>query len=339
MTGALGRVVAAACGVWLARLLAVLVTAGAAPFVAAQPFPSKPVNIIVPYTAGGVVDLIARTLGQQITESTGQPVIVVNRPGGNAIIGMQACAKAPPDGYTVCLTIGDSIVYNPLLYASLPYDAEADFAPVTLIAWSNSMLVANANAPVGSFKEMVAYAKSNPGALNFGTWGPASTPDLYLQWIRRQLGIDIAAIPYKGAGQANPALFAGEIDITLYGIGNALPHLKAGKLKPLAVMGNRRSPLLPDVPSLGEEGADPGLSIYFCAFAPAKTPKAIVDRLNAEIVKAIRTPRAQAMFEQYTLRVEGNAPEDFAKFLVEDRANAARVFNALGIRPGAEPPP
>ena len=319
-------------------LLSVVLVIGlaAVPFAGAQPFPSKPITVIVPYPAGGVVDLIARTLGQQITEAIGQPVLVVNRPGANSIIGMTACAKAPADGYTLCMTIGDSLTYNPLLYADLPY-AAADFAPVTILAWSTSMLVANANAPVGSFKEMVDYAKAKPGALNFGTWGPASTPDIYLRWIKRQLGIDITAIPYKGAGQANPALFAGEIDITLYGIGNALPHLKAGKLKPLAVMGTQRSPLLPDVPSLGEEGADPGLAIYFCLFAPAKTPKPIVERLNAEFVKALHTPRAQAMLDQYTLRIEGNSPDDFARFMAEERVNATRVFNALGIRPGAVP--
>jgi tripartite-type tricarboxylate transporter receptor subunit TctC len=318
------------------RGLVLMAGLAAVPWAGAQPFPSKPITIIVPYPAGGVVDLFARTLGPHITEVTGQPVIVVNRAGANSIIGMTACARAPADGYTACMTIGDSLTYNPLLYADLPYTA-ADFAPVTILAWSTSMLVANANAPVGSFKEMVAYAKAKPGALNFGTWGPASTPDIYLRWIKRQFGIDITAIPYKGAGQANPALFAGEIDITLYGVGNALPHLKAGKLKPLAVMGTQRSSLLPDVPSLGEEGADPGLAIYFCLFAPAKTPKPIIDRLNAEFVKALHTPKAQAMLEQYTLRTEGNSSDDFARFMAEERVNATRVFNVLGIRPGAAP--
>ena len=338
MRAVLRRIVPGAFGLSHLRAMLLIAGIGLLTSALAQTFPAKPITVIVPYTAGGVVDIIARTLGQQITESTGQPVVVVNRPGAGSIIGMQACANAAPDGYTVCMTIGDSVVSNPLLYANLPYDAENGFAPITLIAWSNSMLVASEKAPVSSFKDMIAYAKAKPGALNFGTWGPASAPDVYLQWIKRQLAVDITAIPYKGAGQANPALFAGDIDVTLYGIGNAMPHLKSGKLKPLAVMGTRRSPLLPDVPSLGEEGADPGLSIYFCAFAPARTPKPIVDRLHAEFVKAMRTARGQALFEQYTLRPEGNAPEDFARFLVEDRANATRVFRALGIKPSAEPP-
>ena len=305
---------------------------------AAQTFPSKPITVIVPYPAGGVVDILARTLGQEVSESTGQPFVVVNRPGAGSIIGMQACSSAPPDGYTICMTIGDSVVSNPLVYANLPYDAENGFAPVTLIAWSTSMLVASEKAPISSFKDMIAYAKLHPGALNFATWGPASAPDIYLRWIKRQLGVDIAAIPYKGAGQANPALFASEVDATLFGVGNALPYLKAGKLKPLAVMGTKRSPLLPDVPSLGEEDVDPGLAIYFCAFAPARTPMPIVDRLQQEFVKAMRTPRGQQLFEKYTLRPEGYTPEEFAKFLVDDRANNKRVYTALGIKPSSEPP-
>jgi tripartite-type tricarboxylate transporter receptor subunit TctC len=322
----------------LRALAAMLTMLGCTLTAFAQSYPAKSITAIVPYPAGGVVDIIARTLGQEIAESTGQPFVVVNKAGANSIIGMQACAAAAADGYTICLTIGDSVVSNPLLYANLPYDAENGFAPVTLIAWSTSMLVASEKAPIGSFKELVAYSKAHPGGINFGTWGPASAPDLYLRWIRRQLGIDITAIPYKGAGQANPALFASEIDATLFGVGNALPYLKAGKLKPLAVMGTKRSPLLPDVPSLGEEGVDPGLSIYFCAFAPAKTPRPVIERLQQEFVKAMRTPRGQQLFEKYTLRPEGYTPDEFARFLVEDRANTQRVFTALGIKPSTEPP-
>jgi tripartite-type tricarboxylate transporter receptor subunit TctC len=303
----------------------------------ADDFPSRPITIIVPYSAGGVVDAIARTLGQQVTESTGQPVVVMDRAGANAIIGMQACARAPADGYTICLTIGDSIVYNPLLYANLPYDPVNDFAPVTLLGWSNSMLVAGPKAPIGSWKELVAASRAKPNSLNFGTWGPASTPDIYLQWIKHATGLEMQAVPYKGAGQANPALLAGEIDLTLYGVGNAMPHIKAGTLKPLVILGNKRTPLLPDLPTLAEEGADPGLAIYFCIFAPAKTPKPIVDKLNAEFVKALRTPRGKAMVEQFNLGAEGNSPEEFGRFLEQDRASARRVFTALGIRPSAAP--
>lgn len=317
---------------------AALLTACIAASVSAQAFPVKPIRIIVPYGAGGVTDQLARVLGASIAESTGQQVVSEPRPGASSIIGMSTCAKAPADGYTVCLTVADSLTYNPLLFADLPYDAARDFAPVTVLGWSSMLVVANANAPVNSFKEMVAYSKANPGKLNWGTWGPASTPDIYLRWIERMAGAQITAIPYSSAAQANPALFAGQIDLTIAGIGYALPFIKSGKLKVLAVMGNQRSTFFPDVPTLTEEGADPGLTVYFCIFAPAKTPPQIIERLNAEFAKAIRTPRVQDFFRTYTLRAEGNSAAEFAEFLKTDRSIATKVFSALGIRPGAAPP-
>ncbi len=317
--------------------IALLMLAAAQP-AGAQSFPVKPIRIIVPYGAGGVTDLLARVLGASIAESTGQQVTVEPRPGGSSIIGMSACAKAAPDGYTVCLTVPDSLTNNPLLFADLPYDAVRDFAPVTVLGWSSMLVVANANAPISTFKEMVAYSKSNPGKLNWGTWGPASTPDIYLRWIERQAGAQITTIPYSSAAQANPALFAGQIDLTVTGIGFALPFVKSGKIKVLAVMGKERSSYFPDVPTLAEEGADPGLTVYFCIFAPAKTPPAIIERLNAEFAKAIRTPKVQDFYRTYTLRPEGNSAAEFAEFLKTDRAIVGKVFSALGIKPGAAPP-
>ncbi len=234
--------------------------------------------------------------------------------------------------------MADSLTYNPLLFTDLPYDPAHDFAPVTILGWSTMLVVANAKAPVSSFKDLVSYSKANPGKLNWATWGPASTPDLYLRWIERQTGIHITAVPYTSAAQGNPALFAGQVDLTITGVGYALPHVKAGKLKPLAVVARERSSFFPDVPTLAEEGADPGLTVYFCMFAPAKTPAPIIERLNAEFAKALRTPRVQEFFRSYTLKPEGNSAAEFAEFLKSDRAAAARVFQTLGIRPGAAPP-
>jgi len=319
------------------RLTILLTSACCIQGASAQTYPSKPLRIIVPFVTGGAVDGSARALGSQIAESIGQPVVVENRPGGSSIIGMQACAKAPPDGYTVCLTTADSLSYNPYLFKNLPYDADKDFVPVINLARSNSMLLAKGNAPFISFKEMIAYAKSKPGVLNWGTWGRASIPDVYLQWTKHQTGVDIAAVPYKGSGQAVPAVLAGEVDVTFMSIGAVLPSIKAGKLKPIAVVGNRRSPLLADVPSLAEEGADPGLRSYFGLFAPGGTPKPIVDRLNAEFAKAIQTPRVQEFFRTLTLDVVGGSADEFAQFLKEERINAGRVFKAIGVRPGDAP--
>ena len=176
----------------------------ALPVMAAQTYPNGPVHIIVPYSAGGLADALARTAGAKVSEALGVPVVVEDRPGASSIIGMEACANAKSDGQTLCLTVADSLSYNPQLFARLPYDPDKSFASVVRLAWTNNLLVANAKTPFNNYKEMIAYAKANPGKLNWGTWGPATLPDLYLRWIASRAGVDITAIPYGGAGKANP---------------------------------------------------------------------------------------------------------------------------------------
>ena len=180
-------------------LLALPVIAGLfARQAVAQTYPNSLIRIIVPYAAGGVTDSLARITGAQVAEAVGQPVIIENRPGASSMLGMQACANAKPDGYTICVTVADSLSYNPQLFASLPYDPEQSFAPVMRLALTNNLLVANSKTPFNSYKEMTAYAKANPGKLNWATWGPATLPDLYLRWVSSQAGVKIQAIPYKG---------------------------------------------------------------------------------------------------------------------------------------------
>ena len=303
----------------------------------AQPFPAKPIHVVVPFAAGGLVELLARTLGATVQESVGQPFIVETRPGGSSIIGMLACAKAAPDGYTMCFTVADSLSLNPALFSDLPYNPDTDFAAVINLGWSNNLLVANAKVPYNNYKEMIAYAKTKPGAINWATWGPASLPDLYLQWVKRQAGVDIAAIPYKGAGAGNPAVISGEADVTYMGFGVATPQIKAGKIKPIVTIGDRRTSFMPDLPTLAEEGGDPGLRGYFGAFAPGKTPKPLLDRLNAELAKAIRAPRMQDFYRTYTLEPVDNTPEQFSAFVKSDREAAGKMFRSIGIKPSAAP--
>ena len=303
----------------------------------AQTFPIKPIRIIVPWAVGGVYDVSARMFGQQISNSINQQIIVENRPGGSTIIGMRACAQAAPDGYTLCLTNGDSLSLNPHLFTNLSYDPDKDFVPIIHLLRAYSLLLANARVPFNSIKELIALAKMKPGVVNWGTWGAGSTPDIYLQWLKHQTGIDITAVPYKGAGQAAPALLTGEVDITLTGIGAMLPHIRAGKLKAIVVTGNQRSPVLADVPSLAEEGVDPGLRSWMGVFAPAGTSKSIIDRLNAEFSKALQTTHAQEFLRVQTLTAVGGSAAEFADFLKKDRANAGRVFKALGVRPSDAP--
>ena len=302
----------------------------------AQPA-GKPMRIIVPYAAGGVTDAVARTMAARLSESMGRPVLVENRPGGSTMIGMQACAKADPDGLTTCLTVADSLSYNPALFTNLPYDAEKDFAPVINLGFANNLLVANAATPFNSYKEMIAYAKAHPGVLNWATWGTATIPDVYARWVTHQAGVNIVPIPYKGSAGTIPAVLSGEAQITFMGFGSALPHIKAGKLKALVTIGNQRSSLMPDLPTLAEEGGDPGLVTYFGVFAPAATPKAVLDRLNSEFAKAIRAPQSVEFYKNYTLDAVPNSVEQFAAFARSDRENAGKVFRSIGIKPTAAP--
>ena len=304
----------------------------------AQSYPNGLIRIIVPYAAGGVTDSLARITGAQVAEAVGQPVIIENRPGASSMLGMQACANAKPDGYTICVTVADSLSYNPQLFASLPYDPEQSFAPVMRLALTNNLLVANAKTPFNSYKEMTAYAKANPGKLNWATWGPATLPDLYLRWVSSQAGVKIQAIPYKGgAAQANPAVYSGEADITYMGFGTAAPQIAAGAIKPLVAVGAKRSVFMPELPSLGEEGGDPGLQGYFGLFAPSGTPQPILQRLNAEFTKALSTPQAQAFYKNSTLVAQANTPDEFAAFAKADREAAAKVFRSMGITPQSVP--
>jgi tripartite-type tricarboxylate transporter receptor subunit TctC len=304
----------------------------AAATAAAQTFPAKPVHIILPFAAGGLLDGSVRAVAQQMSQSMAQPVIVENRPGGSTFIGMQACAKAPPDGYTVCITTPDSLSYNPYLFTRVPYDPENDFAPVTNLVFTNNLIVAHASAPFNTFKEMIAYAKANPGKVTWGTWGIGSIPHVYLEAINREFGVDILQVPYKGAGQAYPAILAGEVHATYGGLGFSIPHIKAGKLKPLATTPDP-SPLVPGVPTMKELGAEPGLPSYFGVFAPARTPGPVLEKLSAEFAKALRTPKLQEFLQTQTLQPVGNTPAEFAAFVKADRANAARVFKSMGLKP------
>jgi len=315
-----------------------LVALALAPALHAQSYPVKPVHVIVPYPAGGVVDALVRSVGQPLAESLAQAVIVDNRPGANTMIALEACAKAAPDGHTLCASSSDGMSFNPQLYAKLPYDAERDFAPITQLVWVSGVIVAGAGAPYDSVRDMIAFAKAHPGKINFASFGIGSTPHFFVEWFRKTGGADIVHVPYKGSAQIIPALISGEADVTFIAMGIVLPQIRSGKLKALAVTQPRRSPYLPEVSTLAEQGSDPQLQNWFGVFAPARTPRPVVDRLNAEFVKALRNPR----FEEQFLKVQafdavGNSPAEFADFLKSDRANAKQVIARTGIR--VEDPP
>jgi tripartite-type tricarboxylate transporter receptor subunit TctC len=297
-----------------------------------QAYPSRPVHLIVPYPAGGVVDGLMRGIAQPVSETLGQPVVVENRPGANTIIALEACAKAAPDGYTICSSSSDGMSFNPWLYPKLPYDPERDFAPITQLVWVNGVIVAGAKVPYDTVAGMVGYARANPGKVNFASFGNGSTPHFFLEWFRKQGNADIVHVPYKGSAQIIPALLSGEADATFIAMGIVLPMIASGRMKALAVTGAQRSPYLPEVSTLAEQKLDPKIQNWFGVFAPAGTPTIVVERLNAELVRALGAPKFREFLRAQAFDAVGSNPREFAQFLRADRANARAVIARTGIR-------
>ena len=298
----------------------------------AQAYPSRPIRVLVPYPPGGVFDAILRPLAQQLGDALGQTVILDNRPGGNTVIAMDACAKAPADGYTICATSNDSMSVIPHLYKKLPYDSDYSFAPVSNLLFIDEVIVASPGAPFNSFREMISYAKANPGALNFGSFGTGSSAHLMLEWIKIQAGANITHVPYKGGGPVVTATLAGEVQLTYMGTGALLPHIKAGRVKAIAVTQTKRSSFLPDVPTMGEQGMEFQLKPWIGIVVPAATPKAVISKLSTEMAKIIANPKFR---EEFLIRQGfepiGNTPEEFAEFLKEDRKLGIMLVKTSGV--------
>ncbi|HEX2547067.1 MAG TPA: tripartite tricarboxylate transporter substrate-binding protein [Ramlibacter sp.] len=321
-----------------AALACLLLAAAAGSHAQTAGFPNRPIRIIVSSSAGGFTDAVTRTVAKHMAENIGQAVVVENRPGAGTLIGMSACAKAPPDGYTLCLTDNQSLVYNPLLFTKLPYDPRGDFVGVGgVVRSAGDIIVAHPSAPVSSFQELVSYARSHPNALSFATWGPGSIPAIHYAWITRQNNVQITAVPYKGAAPSFLAVNAGEVNLAYSSVVLAKPAIDAGKVKPIAVTGTRRVPSLPNVPALGEFNSDPGLPTFWGLYAPAKTPPAVVARLNAELNKVLRMPVFQDYANTSGMQPMDGSVEEFAGYLAQSQATAARTFQAIGIKPVEAP--
>jgi tripartite-type tricarboxylate transporter receptor subunit TctC len=296
-------------------------------------YPSAPLRIIVPHATGGAADALSRGLAERLALALGQPVIVDNRPGANGIIGAGACAKAPADGYTLCMTNNDVISLNPFLYAKLPYDPARDFAPVVHVANVTGMIVANASVPASSMKEFVALAKARPGTLKWGSFGVGSIGHVYVEWLQRTAGVSILHVPYKGAGPTVPAVLSGEVDAILFAAGGAAPYITSGKVKPLAMLGSKRLASMPDVPTFGEQGFPFYVNPWVGLFAPAGTPKEIVQRLNIEVNRILADPafRERTLAPQ-TAEAVGGSTASFAAFIRADREESAKGVKLSGIQ-------
>ena len=318
----------------LAMFALALTVIGASGEALAQAYPSKAIRIVVPYPAGGGIDIMSRLIAQRLAQRFSQSVVVENKPGAGTIVAAESVARAAPDGYTLLITTDATITINPYLYAKLPYDAVKDFAPVSQLVFLNQLLVANAALPVNNLKELVAHAKANPGKLNYASYGIGSQPHLAMEIFKSQSGADIVHVPYKGIPQAVPAAIAGEVQLTFSGAASTQAHLRAGRLKALAIGGKARLPLLPDVPTFAEAGfPDVPANAWFGLFAPAGTPRDVITVLHGEIVRLFKEPD----FVQKEIAAKGyelvaSSPEEFAAFLVGDAKRNAQAVRISGAR-------
>ena len=307
--------------------IAILSAGGAAN---AQDYPQKPVRAITALSAGGTSDVFMRVLGDRFQKRTGQPIVVENRPGGALNIGGQACADAPPDGYTICLLPVETLAYNQFLFKKLSYDANA-FVPITNVFFVTAVLIVNASLNVRSLDDLAALSKAKPGTLSY--MSPAVPLAFFIETWRRQSGADIVRVPYKGGADAANAIMAGSTPVAFSGLANFVPHIRAGTMSALAVDTDKRSPLLPDVPTLREIGyTGPLTQAYFGLVAPAGTPKAIVAKLR-EIVVAIASDPTFAEKNMLSLGLIPilDTPDEFARYLADNRATAARIVKESGL--------
>lgn len=319
-------------------LLALLFASTAAPAqsastVSAPAYPYKSVRMVVPFAAGaGSNDIMARLVAQKLSDSFGQQVVVDNRPGASGIIGTDIVAKAQPDGYTV-LMMSLTLTVNPTLFKKLPYRTEKDLTPVTEVASAPLMLVIHPSLPVKSVREFIAYAKAHPGKLNFGSGGPGTTPHLAGEMLKTMAGIQVTHIPYKGGAPALADLVGGQIQFMCENIPGTLPFAKAGRLRALAITDTKRSPLLPELPTLDESGLK-GYEIvgWNGLFVPAGTPPAIVNKLHAAVVKALALPDVRERLTTMGADGVGNTPQQFTAFIKAEIAKWAKVVKDAGIK-------
>lgn len=297
----------------------------------AQGYPDRPIRILVPIAAGSVTDVIARAASLDLSKRLGQQVVIENRPGANGILAATACARAQPDGYTLCLVYHNTMSINPLTYNKLPYDPVKDFAPITSLYLLNELLATNAKTPAKSIAEFKAQALKSPSKMNFGTLGQGSQPDMFLRWLNTQWDSKIVGVPYRGGGPIAQALAANDIQLGKMGIGNFLGQVKAGRVTPLAV--SSPSPLLPGVPSFADVGlgAFPAKA-WWGIVAPAGTPPDIIAKLNKEFVRLHRDdPKFTAFLKQQGVVPHAGSVEQFKEFLAKDHDVADQLLKLANV--------
>jgi tripartite-type tricarboxylate transporter receptor subunit TctC len=318
----------------IVKIFAAFALAALLPFpaLAQGNYPNKPIRLIVPYAAGGGTDVLARPLAQKVSEALGQQVIVDNRPGASAIIGVDATAKAAPDGYTLVITPSSPIVINPHVFKKLPYDPAKDLTPVTQVNTIPVALLVNENHPAKNLKEFIAWVKAKPKQASFASYGNASMSHLAGEAFSRAIGGEMVHVPYKGTAPAITDLVGGQVATAIVDVGAAKGQLEAGKLRALAITGAKRSPVLPEVPTFGEQGY-PALEQmlgWIGIFAPTGTPTEIVNRLASEFAKAVHSPEIKARFLELGNEPTGTTPGEFAEIVKKDAVRWGKIIQDIG---------
>jgi tripartite-type tricarboxylate transporter receptor subunit TctC len=314
---------------WLAAFGAMV---AASPALHAQDYPARPVRVVVPFSPGGAVDGPMRLIAQELSKKWGQQVIVENKPGAGATIGTEIVAKAAPDGYTLLLASQTNAI-SATLYQKLSYDPVEDFAPVTLIGREPGVLVVNPALPVKTLPEFVAYVKANPGKVDYASSGNGSGQHLFMAMLASMTGMQMSHVPYKGSGQATTDLLAGQVMASIPGTAGMVGHIKAGKLRPLAVTGSTRSPQLPDVPTVAEQGV-PGYEAYVWMglLAPKGTPAPVIDKIYRDVKEALATSEAKSYMATAGIEIVGSTPAEFGAFFRHERAQWAKIIKETGAK-------
>lgn len=308
--------------------------AGAFPLLAsAQPYPAKPVKVVVGYSAGGAVDAVARTVGQAMSVSMGQTFVVDNKPGAGTNIAVKSVIAAEPDGYTLMMA-ANALAANMALYQPAPFDAERDLVPVSLIGRVPVVIAANASAPYASIQQLIAAARAKPGSISFASPGNGSTPHMAVEFFKRAAGISLLHIPYRGGSQALTDVIGGQLPLVAVNALEVQPHVKSGKLKVLAVLSTNRSAIFPEVPTIAESGF-PGFeaSVWYGLVAPAATPKPIVTRLHAEVQKALQTKEVRDRMTAVGGEVLPGSAEMFAALIRSERQRYEKLVREANIKP------
>jgi tripartite-type tricarboxylate transporter receptor subunit TctC len=300
--------------------------------VHAQAWPARPVRMIIPFTPGGSTDLLARAVGARISEGIGQPVVFDNRPGANTIIAFELQAKAAPDGYTLLMGGFNGMVMNPIFYPKLPYDVERDLAPIGMVGASPLMVVVHPSLPIRSIRDLAEYARTNPGKLDFQSSGNGNITHVSVELFMTMAGVKMQHIPYKGGSAGLPDLLSGAVPLKFDVPLSALPHVKAGKLRPLAVTSPRRLSIAPELPTVAEAGyRGYEAATWFSLVTRRGTPTQIVDRVNAEIRRFVDTAEARAQFATQGIELEAGSPADLQARIARDRATWSSVVRKAGI--------